>query len=355
MGFALFDQSGVFNPLDYGLSVGDRLEVMVVGGGGGGGATQSAQPQGGNGGPSSFGSYITALGGYGCSAGTTATGKWRGTPTQYMTMGCTGTGYNSNSTPGYNSYGGGGGGGWWYDSPRLHAVPSIFLTNQGGTSSNTDYTVPVNLDRGAGTAGTNGFRSTIPSNYASSSHFSLNWPSNSMWQPVLQSMSNTYINGVFVPGIPVAGGTSWYNYNSYNSDLLPYPTRSEARSYDYGTGGLGYGAGGGSCSTTQQYRPGGCGGELRRASVILDSVSPISVSVGGGGAGGCVYYTSGTGYVAKHGGDGSAGAAGVPAIAYGCPGGYGTMIPVPTQSINNTNYQCYVGGGGAGGCVAIWW
>lgn len=355
MGFALFDQSDVFNPLDYGLNVGDRLEVMCVGGGGGGGTASGSNTSGGNGGPSSFGSYITALGGYGCSNGTGSTGKWRGTPTQYMTMGCTSTGVSNSNPRTYSSYGGGGGGGWWYDAPRLHAVPYIYLENQGGSSADIDHVIPVNLDMGAGTAGVNGFACSIRSGYEVYSHFSINWPSNSMWQPIIQNMSNNLVTGVFVPGIPVAGGTSWYNTNSYNSDLLPYPTHASARGGAYGTGGLGYGAGGGSYCSTYTYRPGGCGGELRRASVILSSVEPISVSVGGGGSGGCAHSSNALNYTAYNGLDGSAGAAGDASHQYGCPGGYGTSIPVPKRAINNTSEACYVGGGGAGGCVAIWW
>ena len=37
MGMVLFNKSGTFNPSDYGLSVGDQIQIVCVGGGGGGG------------------------------------------------------------------------------------------------------------------------------------------------------------------------------------------------------------------------------------------------------------------------------------------------------------------------------
>ena len=33
MGFALFESSGTFNPANYGLVVGDTIQVVAVGGG----------------------------------------------------------------------------------------------------------------------------------------------------------------------------------------------------------------------------------------------------------------------------------------------------------------------------------
>ena len=100
MGFALFDQSGTFNPLDYGLSPGDMLWVTCVGGGGGGSASSSAGTgNGGTGGTSSFGAYLSAAGGY---------------------TGATGAGTNKNN-------GTGGGGGWLpgWDFFTGTALPSL--------------------------------------------------------------------------------------------------------------------------------------------------------------------------------------------------------------------------------------
>lgn len=65
MGFALFESSGTFNPANYGLVVGDTIQVVAVGGGRGGNGSDynSGEVQGSNGGTSSFGSFVSAPGG----------------------------------------------------------------------------------------------------------------------------------------------------------------------------------------------------------------------------------------------------------------------------------------------------
>ena len=66
MGFALFESSGTFNPANYGLVVGDTIQVVAVGGGRGGNGSEydsSVEVQGSNGGASSFGSFASAPGG----------------------------------------------------------------------------------------------------------------------------------------------------------------------------------------------------------------------------------------------------------------------------------------------------
>lgn len=64
MGFALFESSGTFNPANYGLVIGDMIQVVAVGGGKGGqGVSNNGHVDGGaNGLASSFGSYVTAAG-----------------------------------------------------------------------------------------------------------------------------------------------------------------------------------------------------------------------------------------------------------------------------------------------------
>ena len=355
MGFALFDQSGTFNPLDYDLSVGDVLEVMCVGGGGGGACFQPATASGGNGGPSSFGSYLTALGGYGASAG----GYWLGTPTQYMTKGSGASGYSNSSTPGLYCYGGAGGGGWWYDVPRKSAQPTNFLINLGNSSQYASYKAPVDLEQDPSTAGRNGIYCSISGNYSAYTAFEFRWPEKSLWQPIILDYSSTVCQGVYVPTIPVAAGCAWYNYYKYNASGEAYPTNRNAREFYMPTGGLGYGAGGGTVVTGMSTsHVGGCGGELRRTRVVLQSVAPIAVGVGGGGAGGVGYYTGdNTPINGAHGTAGAAGAAGKYSSwqPTGCPGGYGTMIPAAAPNNWTTSYYLYTGGGGAGGCVAIWW
>ena len=153
----------------------------------------------------------------------------------------------------------------------------------------------------------------------------------------------------FEPLLPVAGGAGLYNMSSYY-DLTPYPKNQNCRGYNQGNGGLGYGAGGGSCDPST-WSAGGCGGELRESNIVLASADPIAITVGGGGAGGG-YYSAGTEY---SGGDGGAGVAGTAPLGYFCPGGYGEMIPMPTTRYTSSSYGYYAAGGGAGGCVAIWW
>lgn len=61
MGMAIFTKSGLFDPASRGLSVGDTVDVIVVGGGQGGVASGAGYA--GNGGSSSFGTEVTARGG----------------------------------------------------------------------------------------------------------------------------------------------------------------------------------------------------------------------------------------------------------------------------------------------------
>ena len=65
MGFALFESSGTFNPANYGLVVGDTIQVVAVGGGRGGNGSDynDGETLGSNGGTSSFGSFVSAPGG----------------------------------------------------------------------------------------------------------------------------------------------------------------------------------------------------------------------------------------------------------------------------------------------------
>lgn len=69
MGFALFTQSGTFNPSSYGLSVGDVVHVAAIGGGGSGYKTTGSRAvNGAQGGTTSFGSILTCAGGLGAAA-----------------------------------------------------------------------------------------------------------------------------------------------------------------------------------------------------------------------------------------------------------------------------------------------
>lgn len=72
MGFALFTQSGTFNPSSYGLSAGDVVHVAAIGGGGGGVKSYTSNINGTQGGTTSFGSVLTCAGGLGAKASNNA-------------------------------------------------------------------------------------------------------------------------------------------------------------------------------------------------------------------------------------------------------------------------------------------
>lgn len=124
MGMVIFEESGTFNPADWGLQVGDMLNIVCVGGGGGGGngrsesssaygattggggaggdvtfathkltaltpivvtigagGAQGTDGEGVAGGTSSFGSFVSSLGGPGGAAGTNGYGWYDGIKT----------------------------------------------------------------------------------------------------------------------------------------------------------------------------------------------------------------------------------------------------------------------------------
>ena len=97
MGMVIFEESGTFNPSDWGLESGDMLQIICVGGGAGGDLVDGGRLIKGNaGGQSSFGSYIVAKGGN--TDNSSPSGMSRG-----------GAGASRND---YYAYGGGGAGGY---------------------------------------------------------------------------------------------------------------------------------------------------------------------------------------------------------------------------------------------------
>lgn len=120
MGVKIFEESGVFNPADYGLKIGDELLVICVGGGGGGGGNARGEAEykgrGGNAGKA------------GISTGTTAN--------TYCSGGGGGGGYGGGGggAAGVDSGGGGGSGGVTKATYILPALTPIAITiGQGGT------------------------------------------------------------------------------------------------------------------------------------------------------------------------------------------------------------------------------
>ena len=127
-----------------------------------------------------------------------------------------------------------------------------------------------------------------------------------------------------------AGSFEAYPLNRYQG--LSY---GAGNSYSFGKGGGGYGAGGGSHG---QATGGGSSGEVKYAVHKLTNLNNILVSVGGGGGGGTLTIDGKPGTT-------SGGGAGAPGAGKGGYGGIGGG--------HATNVDC--GGGGAGGCVIVFW
>lgn len=380
MGFALFDQSGTFNPSDHGLSPGDTIYALAVGGGGGGAAayictnSYAVAPgltgyAGGKGGTSSFGSYLSALGGSGGVTTSSLSSLRNLQGKQGGALG--GLGATCNSFP----IAAGGAGGWLPGGPQEPCAGQNALVIE--TSASWDFIYQIGAPKGTGSPGSVYIYSS--SSYAKPALFE---PS-SMWQYELLKHTFT-ASDVSLSAVPVAygkvrAGTAMIEGNTHDIRC--------------GRGGRGYGAGGGSVSEnvnsagrnstgTHDYACGGNAGEIKSSIIQLTSIDPIAVTVGGGGGGAAAAYTysrstayaryTATGYGAgNNGAAGSGGAARALVVSYytanstdassqytqnSGAGGYGGSTAEKTDAllVSDGKY-CACGGGGAGGCVAIWW
>lgn len=256
MGFVLFEESGTFNPLDWGLSVGDMLTLVVVGGGGGGAGVTGTNGRveegktaaGNNGGTSSFGNILSALGGAGGPRYKTAQSK------QGQMMAADGY---IDSVELKNCYGSAGGGGYWFDPsiPTQRAYGDTSSQNLGGR-----YVFNTGNDS---------------ENYNNNPALGIGGPQGKGGKP---------------------GGT-------YDSNGLAGP------------GGGGYGGGGGGALKVYVGRSdidtsysaallGGNSGQVQIATHKLTSVNAVAVTVGvGGTGGGASLYSNGR----TVGGDGASG------------------------------------------------
>lgn len=231
MGFVLFTASGTFKPSDYGLLVGDAIQVVCVGGGGGGGGHRlgTTRAAATNGLASSFGSYVTALGG---NAGSCSTSSSISSPTN-------GANAVERGTPGHMG------------EYRYVYIPYNF------SSGATYYIVYAH-----GGNGGNG------------------------WLPGVGVVEHTPTEYNFLPSniagkqTPVSGGRG--NVGGSSGSSGSGNTYFNAG----GLGGIGYGAGGGGCSVNQSPAGGGGGGQVTYATVVLTDVTTgITVTCGDGGTG----------------------------------------------------------------------
>ena len=392
MGFALFDQSGTFNPLDYGLSPGDNLAVIAVGGGGGGGAGMMrayyndvnyyrGHLPGGTGGTSSFGAYVTALGGAGGAGWGAYRSSWSTSqPISQPTANATQGRYLAktvNSNTG-NSIATAGAAGWlpgyaWYADNASDDLRTYVTGDAERTC--------LKFRQSPGLSGYPAFGATQIWHVQSSNYQRIytEYPNDALYCPVLAPVFiiNYYNNYPYIGAkvhqrlLSISGGNGCRPVNS---------TSNHADACVPAFGGLGYGAGGGGASAahTTSYSSvrttyggnGGNSGEVVYANVQLTSLEPIAITVGGGGGGAgwaCYGDTSSYKSYAYEGKAGTAGAGGaacssnhVNAGGYGStPGGHGISAAndaYTSYQLYHNNYGRYVGaGGGAGGCVAIWW
>lgn len=250
MGFALFEGSGTFNPAAYGLSVGDTLNIICVGGGGSGGTAQSnkAAANGTTGGTSSFGSYISALGGSGGLGTPPSTISKQGFPTQGQYLGGCGMNVSSGN---YGSVAGGGAGGWHPSFPGLggHGIDARAHYETLGDFANRETFA--------------GAPSKIYIRKADGEYEEVVAPA-------------TKYTGCY-PASNLSGEQMRSMFNG------AYSGRS-AQSQWCGCGGAGYGAGGGGAVSQYNYAScGGNSGEVKYHSLILTSTSAIAVTVGTGG------------------------------------------------------------------------
>lgn len=392
MGFALFDQSSTFNPLDYGLSPGDNIAVIAVGGGGGGGVGTirayyssanyyRGHLPGGTGGASSFGAYVTALGGAGGAGWGAYRSSWStAAPTSQPVANATQGRYcakavsdrvgNNIATagaagwlPGYN---------WYADNSDIDLRMYI--------SADVERSC-LRFEMHPGLSGLPAWPASQIWNTASTDYSTLyvEYPNAQLYCPVtLPAFHIMYYNNYLYIGANVhqrmcaiSGGNGCRPLNTSSSF-------TDACTPAFG--GAGYGAGGGGASVAyttfynnvraQNAGNGGNSGEVIYANVQLTSLEPIAITVGGGGGGaGYACYDSTSSYTsyAYEGKAGAAGAAGAAcssnhenAGGYGStPGGHGISAANDAYTsyvLYSSNYGRYVGaGGGAGGCVAIWW
>ena len=387
MGFVLFDQSGTFNPLDYDLSPGDNLAVIAVGGGGGGGvgacqaqtggaAYYRGHLPGGTGGSSSFGSYVTAIGGAG-GAGYGPYSSW-GTSKITNVPVANGSQGRYQAKAAYSVLGTAGAAGWlpgypWYAD---NADTNLRMYVSADADRNClRFSVRPGLS-GLPAFGTASIWETSGTNYNT---IYTEYPNDALYCPVtMPAYSIMYYNNYPYIGakvhqrlLSISGGNGCRPYNS-NVNVADACTPA--------FGGAGYGAGGGGASVayTNSYAyvradyggNGGNSGEVIYANIHLESSAIIPVTVGGGGGGAGVTCMAATTDYAQYVFEGKAGTGGAGGAAcstqhenrggYGStPGGHGISAAndaYTSRQLYDNNYGRVIGaGGGAGGCVAVWW
>ena len=332
MGFAIFTKNGTFSPVAYGLRPGSDIFVAAIGGGAGtarlwldqNNFSTSKVARGGNGGASSFGSYLTAPGAAG------------------------GTGYNTGQSS--------------IPQPTVGGLVPEKINMSTRTISIARAETQVYLpDAFSPTVGIlfpealGGVPARSPRN-----------PTGADARATLQYISNV-TNGTF--GRSPADAPAVFSNTDFrilgvefsstgqrltiSADTCQYMRGGGCPSctvfgvyYNGPTAGIGYGAGGvGMAYYTgngQFYIASAESARPVKRFITLTNVSNIPVTVGGGGASGGFLINSTT-TTPPAVGNGTGGAAGKKNgnYTYSGDGGYGDVAPGE--------------GAGAGGCVAVWW
>lgn len=252
MGFSLFETSGTFNPSDYGLKAGDVINVVCVGGGAAGdyaSAGYDSAPaivKGSAGGNSSFGSYVTALGGG--PHGSTQGNAW-GLP-----------GILINSYP----YSGPGAGGW-IPGVNASAQPIKYHIMTSPPPATTGGVQALALWNS-----TDGSMSFVGGSIVTQFGGTSNYVSDTTYA----STTSLKGNGFGVGAGPAQGSHNWRT----GTPIIGCA----------GGNGAGYGAGGGGGLNKNQNEfnvpGGGNSGEVKRVTVVLPNTNSITVTVGNGGA-----------------------------------------------------------------------
>lgn len=335
MGFRLYTKNGIFNPVAYGLRPGSDIFVAAIGGGGGSGrilvsttdASGYDKRTGGAGGPSSFGSYLTAKGGSGGGASV-----------------YTGTSYSVPSP----SEGG-------LIPELLHIQRDRVILSL----SDVFFTGPFVSTMMANTRLTSGgtYAFCLDSAGASGSKY-LTLPN------YIKNMDGTEGtvtgvgmidkgNEIISQSVSVSSGKAYHvkstNYMRGGACAGMY-MHITSQDWAFPTSGIGYGAGGVGF-VRYHYEPSdrhicaysGATPTPVMGFITLETLEEIAVTVGGGGASGGWDEMSGTISGIKTVNSGKAGAAGSgdSKYTYSADGGYGDRAPGL--------------GAGAGGCVAVWW
>lgn len=333
MGFRLYTKNGIFNPVAYGLRPGSDIFVAAIGGGGGSGRILASDTdlkdydtrKGGAGGPSSFGSYLTAPGGKGGDA--------------YLGIG---TNY---SVPLPSSGG---------LIPELLHIQRDYVTL---SLSNVFFIGPfvstMMANRPLTSGGTYAFCSeqadaegsqylTLP-NYIKD----MNGTEGTVTGVGMIDKGNEIIS----QSVKVSSGKARLakSTNYMRGGACAYLNAGN-NDWVFPTSGIGYGAGGVGLvrrRTTPDVKHictySGNTPTPVMGFITLETLEEIAVTVGGGGASGGYRYMSGTVSGITTVNSGTAGAAGKRDrnYTYSSDGGYGDEAPGV--------------GAGAGGCVAVWW